>query len=49
MKRGELLYFYTYYCYTKNKVMCINLQNKKAFSSYCTRGMINKLVRIKNK
>lgn len=45
----NLLGFSTYYCHTKNKVMCINLQNRKAFSSYCTRGMINKLVKIKNK
>lgn len=49
MKRGELLYFYAYYCYTKNKVMCINLQNRKAFSSYATRGLINRVIKIKNK
>ena len=41
--------YYAYFCYTKNKVMCINLQNKLALSSYATRGEINRFVKIKIK
>jgi len=49
MKRGELLYFYTYYCYTKNKVLWLNLKKSDALSSYSTRGLINRVIKTKNK
>jgi hypothetical protein len=49
MKTGQLLYFHTYFCYTKNKVLWLNLKKSDALSSYSTRGLINRVIKNKNK
>lgn len=43
----HLLGFATYYCLTKNKVLWLNLKKTDALSSYATRGLINRVLKIK--